>query len=78
MIGDFQIFQPVAAIPTSNLEDAYSGSIPQTTPASEQIWEIAYNLLPEWRGKGIAGQVLDVVMDGWVKWVGIGGLKAVS
>lgn len=47
-------------------------------PANEQTWELVYNLHPDWAGKGIAGASLDVVIEAWVKWIGIGTLMAVS
>lgn len=78
LIGDIQIFQLTDNLAAEDLGSAFGGAVPQPLPPAEQIWEISYNLSPEWRGKGVAGQVLDAVIEGWVKWVGIGRLMAVS
>lgn len=47
-------------------------------PDAEIVWEMAYNLSPEWQGKGVGGAVLDAVIEGWLKWAGIESIKAVS
>lgn len=72
MIGNFEVVKPTADAPLAD----EGGE--EHTPVSAQTWEIAYNLLPEWRGKGIAGHAMDVIVEGWVKWIGIGYLMAVS
>jgi GNAT superfamily N-acetyltransferase len=79
MIGDMQLFQPIP--PGTSPEDQarlFAGTAKQTVPSSGQTWELAYNLRPEWQGKGVGGAVLDSVLEGWVKWVGIGTVMAVS
>lgn len=79
MLGDFQLCQPVPPSSTPEEQAAlFGGKAPQTLPAKDQKWELVYNLFPEWQGQGIGGAVLDVVIESWVKWVGIGYLVAVS
>lgn len=46
-------------------------------PPAEQIWEVAYDLLPTLQGKGLGRGVMQCVVD-WAEWVGIGKLIAVS
>lgn len=80
MIGDFQLVQPPSAH-SESAEDqakAFGGQAPQLLPSEEQTWELVYNLSPEWTGRGIGGAVLDVVLEGWVRWLGIGTIMAVS
>lgn len=77
LIGDLRLLQAEGS--TDVDQEARSvGRVQQTAPPSEQVWEIAYNLMPEWRGKGIAGHMLDVIMAGWVEWAGIGTVMGVS
>lgn len=52
--------------------------VPQIDSPEEQTWAISYNILPEWRNKGLGGAVVDVVVGGWAKWVGLGQVMAVS
>jgi hypothetical protein len=80
MIGDFFLFQPIPESVTTEEEEAvlFGGQAPQTMPPSEQKWELGYNLLPDYSGLGIGGAILDVIIESWVKWIGIGTLVAVS
>jgi hypothetical protein len=76
LIGTIKLFQAIVGS-EGDQKAAFAGQIRQTVPPAEQSWAIGYNLLLEWRGKGVAGQMLDVVMAGWVEWVGIGAITAV-
>jgi hypothetical protein len=46
-------------------------------PPGEQVWEIAYDLLPGLRGRGLGKGMILAAMDGWIKWLGIGTVIAV-
>lgn len=73
------IFQPMRSdVSAADAKAAFGGKAKTSQTAAEQTWEMAYNLMPEWTGKGIGGRVLDCVLEVWVKWVGIGTMMAVS
>jgi hypothetical protein len=79
MIGDMALFQPMRSdVPPADAAAAFGGKVKTAEPPSEQTWEMAYNLMPEWTGLGVGGRVLDCVLEVWVKWVGIGIMMAVS
>jgi RimJ/RimL family protein N-acetyltransferase len=47
-------------------------------PPKEQVWEVAYDILPVLRGRGIGKAMLKAGLEGWIQWLGIGTLLAVS
>lgn len=51
---------------------------PQIAKPSDQTWLVGYNIHPDFRGKGIAGEMVDVVVEGRFKFIGIGIIGAVS
>ena len=45
---------------------------------AEQRWGMGYALVPSWRGRGLASQMVDLILNHWVKqWMGIGKVTAV-
>jgi RimJ/RimL family protein N-acetyltransferase len=46
-------------------------------PPREQIWEIAYDLLPALHGRGLGTGMITAVMESWTRWLGIGTVIAV-
>lgn len=46
-------------------------------PPKEQVWEMSYDLLPEYQGKGIGREMIRAGVE-WPTWCGIGKLMAVS
>lgn len=80
MIGEIQLMQSPSDS-SNSVKDQSTDLVDQgstTVAVSEQTLELVYNLGSEWTGKGIAGAVLDVVLEGWVRWLGIGTVIAVS
>lgn len=54
------------------------GTLQQSLVAKAgQTCEFSINLLPQWRGRGVGGEVLDVVIEGWAKMMGISRILAV-
>lgn len=47
-------------------------------PPKEQVWEVAYDILPVLQGRGIGKAMLKAGLEGWIQWLGIGTLLAVS
>lgn len=78
LIGDVQLFQPESDYRDMELDRSLRVVVPQIDSPEEQTWAISYNILPEWRNKGLGGAVVDVVVGGWAKWVGLGQVMAVS
>ena len=44
----------------------------------DQVWEIAYDLTPELQGRGVGSAVIKAALEGWIQWIGIGTVIAVS
>jgi RimJ/RimL family protein N-acetyltransferase len=40
-------------------------------------WEMAYNLLPAYRGKRLIKEAFGAALEGWIKWTGMRVLEAV-
>jgi GNAT superfamily N-acetyltransferase len=47
-------------------------------PPQEQAWIVAYDILPNLQGRGIGKAMLRAGIEGWIRWLGIGTVLAVS
>jgi RimJ/RimL family protein N-acetyltransferase len=47
-------------------------------PPKQQVREVAYDILPVLQGRGIGKAMLKAGLEGWIQWLGIGTLLAVS
>jgi hypothetical protein len=47
-------------------------------PPKQQVWEVAYDILPVLQGRGIGKAMLKAGLEGWIQLLGIGTLLAVS
>ena len=70
VIGDLYFFPYTK---TQEEEEEMFGREPR-----DQVWEVAYDLLPHLQGKGLGYRLLRAGLEGWIQLVGIGKVVAVS
>lgn len=65
--------------PPENRSDADEGNTDVGQEEEEKVvWEVGYNLSPEFRGQGVIKEAMAMALAGWGRWTGIKHLIAVS
>lgn len=74
LVGDLSLYKDILIAP----EETSPTDMEQVQESQEAVWEIAFNIFPEWRGKGLGGEVIGVLIEGWALRTNLTAVWAVS